>query len=147
MDLKVIGTIAAILALGVGCTSSTSDDDDTGGAGGEGGSAGGEGGEGGSTGGEGGEGGAVGGEGGGGAGGAGGDCIFCAEAFEDAESDFCDDQAEQLWFAFEACICTDSCDADCGDNLCSGLEQSDECTACITASCDTEFNECANDVN
>jgi hypothetical protein len=145
----------AVSLLGLGLTACTTDDTvGTGGAGGTGGTA--------TTtttttttsNGTGGTGGGVGG--GGGAGGAA--CISCSEALDDDVSPICGDDVDPLepgssaaiYEDLFACLCDagGACEAVCGDNLCTGVEASAECTACTqdsVAGCKAESDACLND--
>jgi len=91
-------------------------------------------------------GGAVGGAGGSGGAGA---CVFCAEALSDAESPFCDTEAEELFDSLSDCICNTGCATECGTNLCDGsAETTQDCIDCFTGiACQQEFTDCSNDVN
>jgi len=90
----------------------------------------------------------------------GGACISCADYLADQSLDvssFCEDNGPptsgELFDAIGACACT-ACETECGDNLCMGLDGTDECNACVTNSvltpnasggCNDEFVACSND--
>jgi hypothetical protein len=45
-----------------------------------------------------------------------------------------------------ACVDADGCSADCGDNVCMGMDQSDACTTCLTTgACQAQYDACLND--
>ena len=86
--------------------------------------------------------------------GAGGGCdmaLTCADAVSDPKSDpatLCQDSGV-LYDALAECTCTGACAADCGDNLCMGLDVSGACQNCVldtVQGCGKEFNDCSNDL-
>lgn len=58
------------------------------------------------------------------------------------------DTSCDLLIDLQTCTCDDvaGCDADCGDNACVGDAASNDCLACITNTCASEFNACTGDV-
>lgn len=88
----------------------------------------------------------------GGTGGGAGDCIYCADAFDDAESPFCDLEADDLYTALTDCLCVGNCSDYCVDNLCQGYAGSVECLDCMQTpgaggGCKQELDACMNDVS
>jgi hypothetical protein len=94
----------------------------------------------------------TGGSGGDGAGGA-PECVLCGDAISDPVTPFCGGDTGPSAAKYDAlveCTCTGNCMADCADNVCAGMDQTAECTACVqdttaNGGCGDELTECLND--
>lgn len=71
-------------------------------------------------------------------------CARCAEFISEGMGTLCPD-SEFFYKDLISCICGESCIPQCGSNLCSGANPSDDCGGCITSACELELNACAND--
>ena len=74
-------------------------------------------------------------------------CNLCSQVitFGCSPDELCEPESGELYDALVACVCVDSCATECADFCMPGGEQSAECSACITDSCDTEAGACGND--
>ena len=80
----------------------------------------------------------------------GGMCYTCADALNDSSlmlSDLCS-ASQTLLNNFINCVCVSSCSAQCytGTDFCDGYAASTACQTCITSSCSSQLNACANDL-
>lgn len=76
-------------------------------------------------------------------------CFACGPYLFGEGEPLCEGNSTDLLAAFDECACgeTGNCTADCGDNLCSALDESEACTACLESlkGCQAELENCTND--
>lgn len=76
-------------------------------------------------------------------------CTSCAGLLAGDAPRACEGTSEDLANALISCACSGNCDAQCGDNLCTGYPPSDECNQCISdefTGCRREYMECMYDL-
>ena len=74
-------------------------------------------------------------------------CISCSAALDDNVTDICAESIP-LYEAWAACVCEDSCAPFCGDNLCIGNEETQECQECMldtNGGCGEQLIACLDD--
>lgn len=73
------------------------------------------------------------------------ECVNCAEHLTENMGVLCP-ESEVYYKQLFTCICAEQCIPQCGSNVCSGAQATDDCVHCITTMCEVEFNQCANDI-
>lgn len=72
-------------------------------------------------------------------------CTTCGEALNGGNVDDLCETSGTLYDALTACLCQDSCAADCGDNACMSLAMSGACLTCMDSACGAQKANCLAD--